>query len=329
VNYRLLICALGFTLIPAIPAAAQTSCATQDYVPGGDTMVTRFIAAPVPRVHEAVTDAMQENGVLLFRNSEQSVEGERALERVKVLGLPSGDEAIQAKLEPSTSEGTAGTMLRVETLRGQNKKGSPKHVWSTAVVDHTSCLISLLSLDDPLHRAPVPNGNSTEVHIPDSAVLEVRSRHFFFNADIRAGQTIEFETASPLVVSGKTVAPNGLLVVASMDQLSDIKDFGRAAKGKLSFKYLVMPDGTRVPLRSEVDLSGKSTIKQNVVDEAATLAVTAALVAAGGYGPLPLMGAGAPGWGFAVLAGTLTSVRVAGDHAVRVVETQNATPPEK
>lgn len=327
VNYRLLISALGFALIPAIPAAAQSSCATQSYVSGGDIIVTRFIAAPVPRVHEAVADAMQGNGVLLFRNSEQSVEGERAVERVKVLGLPSGDDAIQAKLEPSTSEGTAGTMLRVETLRGQNKKGSPKHVWSTAVVDHTSCLISLLSLDDPLHRAAVPDGNPTEVHIPDSAVLEVRSRHFFFNADIRAGQTIEFETASPLVVSGKTVAPSGLLVVASMDQLSDIKEFGRAAKGELSFKYLVMPDGTRVPLRGEINLSGKSTTKQNVGDETARLAATAALVAAGGGGSL--MGAGAPGRGFAVLAGTLTTVRVAGDHVVRVVETKNTTPPEK
>jgi len=314
----LLIGALQSTLIPAFSAAAQPSCATQDYVPGGDTIVTRFIAAPVPRVHEALADAMQANGVLLFRNIEQSVEGERVAERVKVLRLPSGDEAIRAKLEPSTSGGTAGTMLRVETLRGQDKKGMPKHVWSTAVVDHTSCLISLLSLDDPLHRAPVPIAESVQVRIPDSTAVEVRSRHFFFNADIKAGQTIVFETASPLVVGGKTVAPSGLLAVASMDMLSDIKEFGREAKGKLRFKYLVLPDGTKVPLQGEVDLSGKNTYAENVGDEAARLAATAALVAAGGSGSL--IGAGAPGTGFAVLAGTPMTAVVSGDQVVRAPE---------
>jgi hypothetical protein len=309
-NHRLLISMLDFALVAAIPAVAQTPCATQDYVPGGDTVVTRFIAAPPVRVHEAVVDAMAANGVLLFRNSEQSVAGERVQERVKVLGLPPGREAIQAKLELSTSGGTAGTMLRVETLRGENKKSSPKHVWSTAVADHTSCLISLLSLDDPLHRTPVPIENSIEVRIPDSTELEIRSRHFFFNADIKAGQMIEFETASPLVIDGKTIAPSGLLVMASMDQLTDIKDFGRAAKGQLSFKYLVMPDGVKVSLRGDASLRGKSTGKENVRDQVARTALTAAI---GG----PLLGAGAPGKGFAVLAGAPITVQVAGDQVVR------------
>jgi len=322
-EHRLLVSALGLALIPAIPAAPQATCATQEFTAGGDAVVTRFITAPVPRVHEALADAMQANGVLLFRNSDQAIEGERVAERVKVLGLPSGDEAIQARLEPSTSGGAAGTMLRVETLRGQGKKGSPKHAWSAAVAEHTACLISLLSLDDPLHRAAVKDGDSVEVRIPDSTVLVVRSRHFFFNADLQTGQTIEFETASPLVIDGKTIAPSGLLVVASMDQLSDIKDFGRAAKGELRFKYLLMPDGTKVPLRGEVDLSGKTAIKKNVADETVTLAATAALVAAGGGGSL--MGAGAPGTGFAVLAGTPMSVQIAGDQAVHVAPSTNVT----
>ena len=326
-NSRLLISTLGLTMIPGIPAAAQGPCATPDFVAGGDTVITRFIAASMPRVREAVADAMQANGVLLFRNSDQSVEGERVAERVKVLGLPSGDEAIQAKLEPSTSGGAAGTAVRVETLRGQNKKGSPKHVWSTTVADHAACLISLLSLDDPLHRAPVPIGDSVQVRIPDSTAVEVRSRHFFFDANIQAGQMIEFETASPLAIDGKTVAPSGLLVVASMDQLSDIKDFGRAAKGQLNFKYLVMPDGTRMPLRGQVNLSGKSTAKENVRDQAVTLAATAALVAAGGGGPL--LGAGAPGKGFAVLAGTPMSVQVSGDQIVRAPKADRGPAHEK
>lgn len=124
------------------------------------------------------------------------------------------------------------------------------------------------------------------MRIPNGTASEVRSRHFFFDADVQAGQTIEFETASPLLIDGKTVAPGGLPVVASMDQLSDIEDFRRAAKGELSFKYLVMPDETRVPLQGEVELSGKSTVKQNLGDETVRLAATTALAWAGGGGPL-------------------------------------------
>ncbi len=325
-KHWLMISAIELALVSSISLNAQKDCNRVEYSAGGDAVVNRFLAAPVPRVHEAVVDAMQANGVLLFRNTDQAIEGERVEERVKVLGLPSGDEAIKARLESSTSDGSAGTMLRIETLRGESKKGQPKHVWSTAVADHTACLISLLSLDDPSHRVPVKSTDSIEARIPDATELEVRARHFLFDADIKEGQTIVFETSSALIINGTTIAPSGLLVVASMDQLSDIKDFGRAAKGQLRFKYLVMPDGVKVPLRGEVNFSGKSTVKENVADQGARLALTAALVAAGGGGSL--LGAGAPGKGFAVIAGTPMRVQVAGEQVVHVVPAKNVTPAE-
>jgi hypothetical protein len=68
-------------------------------------------------------------------------------------------------------------------------------------------------------------------------------------------------------------------------------------------------------------------VKENVRDETVRVAATAALVAAGGGGSL--LGAGEPGRGFAVLAGTLMNVQVAGDQAVHLVQAKNLTSPQR
>ncbi len=296
--------ALAFVLIRT--CAAAPPCVPQTILPGGNALETRFIAAPLPRVREAVADAMQAGGVLLFKVADQSVEGERADERVKVLGLQSGDEAIHATLNPSTQGGEAGTLLRVETLRRANKKGAPKHTWSDAVLEQAACLVTLLSPDDPLHRPMTSPADGVEVQVPDATTLEVRARHFLFNTDIKPNQKIVFETAAPVVIDGSVIVPSGLLVVASMDQPSDIKELGRGAKGQLRFNYLVLPNGTRLPLRGAVDLQGKFVSKGLI--EAAV---------APGISPL---GGGLmlPGMGFAIPAGTTMKVQFDGNQKFRV-----------
>ncbi len=209
-------------LCTAVSAYATTPVCTQHGITsGGDALVTGFIAAPLPRVHEAVADAMQAAGVSLFKNTDQSVEGEREEERIIALGLGPGDEAVRSDLTPSTQEGNAGTQVRVETLRGGNKKGVPKHTWSTAVLDQTACLVSMLSLDDPLHRPNLPASDGVEISIPDSISLPVRSRHFFFITDAKPNHVIPFETAEDLVIDGSIVSPAGSLVAAMMDKATE------------------------------------------------------------------------------------------------------------
>ncbi len=77
-----------------------------------------------------------------LRDTEEVVEGERTQERVAVLALPHGDEAIRAELTPLTQDGEPTTQVRVETRRGSNKKGNPKHIWSAAVLDEAVCLLA-------------------------------------------------------------------------------------------------------------------------------------------------------------------------------------------
>jgi hypothetical protein len=255
-------------------------------------------------VHEAVADAMQAAGVSLFKNTDQSVEGEREEERIIALGLGPGDEAVRSDLTQSTQKGNAGTQVRVETLRGGNKKGVPKHAWSTAVLDQTACLVSMLSLDDPLHRPKLPAADGAEISIADSTSLPVRSRHFFFITDAKPNHVIPFETAEDLVIDGSIVSPAGSLVAAMMDEATDVKEFGRAAKGQLQFKYLVLPDGTRMPLRGIVDLKGRSVNKGELI----------ALGAIFGAGPAGSV----TGSGFAIPAGALFHVEVDGQQRVRV-----------
>jgi len=132
--------ALAFAVIRTCTAASPC-VALPEILPGGDPVETRFIAAPVARVHEVISDAMQAAGVFLFKNTQESLEGERTAERVGVLRLPRGDELIRALLTPSVQEGKAGTSVRMETLRRGNKQGTPKSAWSAAVLDQAACLV--------------------------------------------------------------------------------------------------------------------------------------------------------------------------------------------
>jgi len=283
--------------------AATPACVPPEISPGGDFIVTRFIAAPLPRAHEVIADAMQAAGVLLFKNTEQVVEGERAVERIQVLGLPKGDEAVRAELAPLIQDGKAGAQVRVETLRRGNKKGAPKHAWSAAVLDQAECLVSLLSLDDPSRRPKMPATDGAEIRVADSTSVPVRSRHFLFNTDLKPNQVVPFETAEDVIIDDSIVIPAGSLVAASTEQSTDIGEYGRGAKGQLRFKFLALPDGTRLPLRGIVDLQGKKWNKTAII--VGTVAF--------GTGVLSITGNG-----FAIPAGTLFQAEVDGEQKIRV-----------
>jgi hypothetical protein len=92
-----------------------------------------------------------------------------------------------------------------------------------------------------------------------------------------------------------------------MEQASDVKEFGRGAKGHLRFKYLVLPDGTRLPLRGIVDLTGKS------VNKGVLIVALAAVGLRGASGVTAVTGLG-----FAIPAGTLIRVEVEGEQKVHV-----------
>lgn len=274
--------------------------------PGGERVVTRVLPATLPRAHEVMADAMQAIGVFLFRDSEEVVEGERTQERVAVLRLPKGDEAIRAELSPSTQAGSAGTQVRVETRRGSNKKGNPKHVWSSAVLDQAVCLLGLMSPDDPLHRPHTGPLDGPEVQISDGTFLAVRSRRFIFNTDLKANKLFYFETAEDVLINGSVAVPAGSLVIASAGQSRDVGEFGRAAEGQLQFRYLQLSDGTKLPLRGNLTLGAKG----DNFNKAEKGLVIAGSIAAG------IDFASGTGSGFAVPAGTLFYAKFEGEQKV-------------
>lgn len=289
--------------------AVEPGCAASQS-PGGEQVITRVLPAALPRTHEVVADAMQAMGVFLFRDTQELVEGERTLERIAALGLPHGDEAIRAELTPLTQDGDARTQVRVETRRGNNKKGTPKHIWSAAVLAQAACLLGLLSLDDPLHRSKAEAADGTEIHVPDATQVAVRSRRFFFDTDLKAHKLVPFETAENVVINDSLAVPAGSLVIASVGQSGDIGEFGRGAQGQLQFRYLVLPDGTRLPLRGFIDLRGKGA-NLNKVEKGLVIATSIASGADFASGT---------GSGFAVPAGTLFFAQVDGEqnfHAIR------------
>ena len=311
---RILFVVTAMACLPAFCGWTQdSSCLSQQIVPGGSVVETRFIAAPLPRVREAVADAMQAAGVQLFKNTEDYLEGERIDERVKSMHLDRGDEEIHVKLDAMTQNGQSGTEARAETFRREMKKGEPKHMWSKSVLDHAACLANVLSIDDPLHRTTVPVVDGVAVRIPDGTAIEARSCHFIFSTDLKVGKVIPFETDALLLVNGQIVAPAGSLIVATVEQLTDSKSWGRASSGQLIFKYLQLPSGEKLAIQGEIQLSGKSSTKSSTAGTVGRYVVTAAI-----GGSLIPAGVGDFGSGFSIRAGTPVSVQLADNQTVNV-----------
>ena len=297
-----------FFWLLAFPILARsfqvTDCPVDKIAEGGHRIATKFFAASQTRAHEVVADAMQAAGVLLFKDTERSVEGERADERIRTLGLPAGDEAIAATLDMATENGLSGVKVTIETKRRAGKKGEPKRNWSEPVLEHAACLLALLSPDDPSRRPAVSlaDAETSEIRIPAGTQVHVRARRFLFNTDLRPNRTIIFETARD-----SSLLPPGLLVVAEVDHMSDVKEFGIGAKGYLTFKAVALPDATRLPLQGSVNLQGMTVSRGAIV--ATTIVFGLRGVAAA---------ASARGRGFAVPAGTLFQVEITGDHTIRL-----------
>jgi hypothetical protein len=165
-------------------------------------------------------------------------------------------------------------------------------------------------LDDPSRRPKMPPTDGVEIRVADSTSVPVRSRHFLFNTDLKPNQVVPFETAEDVVIDDSIVIPAGSLVAASTEQSSDIGEYGRGAKGQLRFKFLALPDGTRLPLRGVVDLQGKK------ISKAAIIVGTVMF----GTGVLS-----ATGTGFAIPAGAPFRAEVDGEQKIRVSRATAAT----
>ena len=293
---------LALLLIIPAARAGEPSCVLPSIMAGGQAMESRFFAASPSRVKEVMADAMQAAGAVLFRVTDQRIEGERVAERIKVLNLSEGDETIVATVEPASRDETVGTTVRVETQRRGKKRGAPKHAWSAGVLDHAGCLLQLLSSEDPSRRAAESPPSGPEVHLNDGTIVELLARRFFFNADLKPNQLIAFETVACVNAGGEITIPRGLLAVAVIDDATDIGALGKGARGELHFKYLILPGGRRLPLRGQVDLRGKGFNKAGLI--AATVAI--------GVGPASITGRG-----FAIPAGSLFRAELDGEQTLR------------
>jgi hypothetical protein len=244
----------------AMPQPIQRpGCATGFASPGGEAIATRFFDASPQRTREAVEDAMQAIGVLLIESTNEVIRGERADLRVKVLKLPSGDEAVFAHLQATQHDARPGTLVRVETRRRGGGPGNPKHTWSSAVLDGTAFLLDLLAREDPaaqVARSPAAGAmeRQREVVIPAGTVVPLILRRFVFSNDLRANQKLAFEVASDVSIGSDVVFRRGALGVTRVKVVRN-RGWG-TEKAQLEFEFVVAAGGGRIPLHTDLNLDG-------------------------------------------------------------------------
>ncbi len=243
------------------PGRAQQTCPVHPITANGNFTETRFFAAPITRVREAVADSMQAIGVSLFENSERILSGERRSPLVRDMRLPPGSEAVAAYLEPARNDGAEGTMLRVVTRRPGGGNDDPKRSWSATVIEETGCLLGLLSVADPMqdrvNRAQRAQGPpAREVVLPTGTPVLLRMRRFMHVASIMQGKRVTLEVANDVVTGGDIVIPRGALALAKFSSVQDIDRMGQGAKAVLEFEAVYSVSGGKIPVRATESFQG-------------------------------------------------------------------------
>lgn len=251
------VCALWIGLMFPMVTAAGGDCPAREIVPLGAPVETRFFDASVNRTRDAVADAMQAVGVVLYENGARLIRGERRPARVKAMDLPKGDEAVAAFLDAALRDGRQGTSVRVETRRPGGKPGSPDRSWSGVVLGETGCLLGLLVVTDAVMPPPDSAGESErEVALPDGTPLTLLLRHFVFSAELRVNQRLAFESRDDVKVGPDIVIPRGAPAVARVLSAEGAEVWGKGARAAIAFQMVSAVNGFKVPIQGSRNLHG-------------------------------------------------------------------------
>ncbi len=255
-------------LAPAFAQAEAAECPADRFLPAGNVTESRFFAAPVKRVHEVVADAMQAVGVLLFEDTETQVRGERRPSRVSDMGLPHGNEAVAAQIQPAQQDGVRGATVTVLTRRAGSKAGVPKQSWSATVLDEAGCLLGLLSLEAPAARVSKAGDTASgtegrEVLLPRGTPVSLLIRRFLFSTDLRVNQRVAMEVASDVRVGERIVIPRGAYAAARITSAKDktTGDFGRGAQATMAIEYVSAAGGERVAVSAPGQYIGGKAVR--------------------------------------------------------------------
>jgi hypothetical protein len=245
------------------PQAGTAACPALEILPGGPVAESRFFAAPVKRIREVVSDAMQAAGVLILEERDSLLRGDRARNRVVDMRLASGDEGIHARILPSVHDGAQGATVTIETVRSGSKQGEPRNNWSAAVLNEAGCLLQLLSVEEPTALSPKEDaapGIGQEVVLPSGTPVSLYMRRFLFSTDMRVNLRVVLEVASDVTVGKQMVIRRGSLALGRITALKDRSEWELGSiesRAKLAVEYVGAVGGERLAVSYSKPLGGR------------------------------------------------------------------------
>ena len=118
-------------------------CASTEAKSGGKGTQERFFAAPVPKVAEALTEALAALEFDVTKNKDNMIEAHKR-RHVGVL-MSSGGEKVVLRLKEAESEGHKGTAVNGDTIKGLVGRMGQR-TWTGAILDQTACSLEKSAL---------------------------------------------------------------------------------------------------------------------------------------------------------------------------------------
>ena len=207
--------------LAAVPGGAQMPPCGQPQLQADDAALEmRFIRAPVAHVRASVLRAIPVMGANLNKEKDGVIEAkvDMALAgRSSSVQMPSSG-TFTIEVTPVKLGGAAGSLLRVEFVRGWVGAAGSTGKYATPLADEVECLVSLLSPVDPSSNprgqtpAPPPAG-AREVSVPAQTTLKIALRNYLFSRDVEKDASLapSLEIVEDVAVDGVTVFRKGAL----------------------------------------------------------------------------------------------------------------------
>ncbi len=98
----------------------------------------------------------------------------------------------------------------------------------------------------------------TNVTLKSGTPIEIQSTKTIYAREVEVGDLVKFRVVNDVKISGKVAVPSGTIVDGRVTEAKKSSIAGTKGRLAIDFRYLIMEDGTQVPLAGNVRVAGKN-----------------------------------------------------------------------
>lgn len=107
--------------------------------------------------------------------------------------------------------------------------------------------------------------SQSTVTLKSGTPIELQSTKTIYAREVEEGDLVKFRVVNDVKIDGKVAVPSGTIVDGRVTEAKKSTIAGTKGRLGIDFRYLIMADGTQIPLAGNVRVAGKNRTPLAVV----------------------------------------------------------------